>query len=249
MSYRICIVEDEKKASDILSTLLRKHMTDLQGIHVFNNPADAVEGLKTIDPHLVFLDINMPGMDGFELLDAVNTRNFQVVFVTAYDQFAIQAIKVSALDYLLKPLAESELVETLDRFKNNLNNNNTGKIEALMASLKKQETAQLRIGISGSERTYFFDAIDVVRCEAYSNYTHFYFVNRTKMLSSRTLKNHEETLVGRGFLRIHKSHLINPNCIKSVIGRSRIEMLDGSVVPIARRRRSEVLKSISTIGI
>ena len=247
MALKISIVEDESKAADILETLLRRHITDIESLQVFTRPHDAIEGIKAQQPDLVFLDINMPQLDGFELLKLLKGQSFEVVFVTAHDQFAIQAIKANALDYLLKPVSERELVEAVNKFRLREKRSRQHILPELIEELSSRSRDRARICITSKERTSFYDIADILRCEASGNYTQFFFRNGSRLLSSKTLKNYDEFLTNCGFVRVHKSHLINPDCIKAMIGRNKLEMSDGVLVPVARRRRGDIANLIGTL--
>jgi len=235
--YRITIIDDERRAAEILEAMLPAHLPEAADIRICCNPRQAAEHIGKFQPHLIFLDIKMPGLGGFELLEAIGERNFQVIFVTAYDQFAIPAIKESALDYLLKPVSEDELATALERFFRSDHAALAEKYETLIGQLHDQMQMQERIAITSLERTVFFTPRDIVRCEAHGNYTYFHFADKTKLLSSKTLKEHEEVLENKGFIRVHKSHLVNSLFIKAVLGKSEMRLQDDTAIPIARRRR------------
>ena len=241
---KICIIDDERKAAEILESMLSDLLDEKHELFIITDPLMAKDQIENINPQLVFLDIKMPGMSGFELLDSLEHRKFKVIFVTAYDRFAIQAIKKSALDYLLKPVTDEELYNAMLRFKQNQHSHDPDQIKQLLQKLAEHEGHSFQLPISNLGRTYFFELAKIVRCEAHSNYTYFYFNDGSKLLSSKTLKDHQDILIERGFLRIHKSHIINPLHIVSLIGRTKVEMLGGFTIPIARRRRNQVLNSI-----
>ena len=246
MALKITIVEDESKAADILETLLRKHVSDIDSLQVFTKPLEAVKGITQQKPDLVFLDINMPQLDGFQLLEALKDQSFEVIFVTAHDQFAIQAIKANALDYLLKPVSERELVNAINKFRLNERRTQHSQLPELLEELSHRSRNRARICLSSKDRTSFYDIADILRCQASGNYTDFYFRNGSRVLSTKTMKNYEELLVNCGFMRVHKSHIVNPDCIKALIGRNKLEMSDGVMIPVARRRRSEVVTLINS---
>jgi len=172
MALKISIVEDESKAADILETLLRRHVTDIEWLHVYNRPLEAVDGIKNKRPDLLFLDINMPNLDGFQLLARLEDEPFEVIFVTAHDQFAIQAIKANALDYLLKPVSERELVEAVNKFRLN-EGRSRQNLPELIEELSNRSRERARICVTSKERTSFYDIADILRCQASGNYTHF----------------------------------------------------------------------------
>lgn len=237
---RICIIDDEPKSADVLEALITDVEDESHEIVIYNDPLEAVIAIPGISPDLVFLDIRMPTMDGFELLKALPERKFAVIFTTAYEQFAIRAIKLSALDYLLKPVEDSELKTAFDRFRNRKVNDITAQLATLNANLNINQPEHFKICLSTAERKYFIPVHEIVRCQGDGNYTAFHLRDKSKLLSSRTLKDHEEVLLTQGFLRVHKSHLINPRHIEALISTSAIKMADDSTVPLARRRRKAV---------
>ena len=242
--YRISIIDDERRAAEILEAMLLKYFPAPVDIRIITDPYLAVEHLLRDAPHLLFLDIKLPGLGGFDILAALPTREFKVIFVTAYDHFAIQAIKSSALDYLLKPVAEAELEAAITRFLSQEDTNLALKYELLMSRLQEQIRLEEKIGIANMETTLFFKPDEIVRCEAEGNYTCFYFRNRPSLLSAKTLKEYADTLDQKGFLRPHKSHLVNLSYVSALIGRSELKLVDGTLIPIARRRRSVVIDTL-----
>ncbi|MDX1408152.1 MAG: LytTR family DNA-binding domain-containing protein [Saprospiraceae bacterium] len=237
---RICIIDDEPKSAEVLEALIHDVEVNRHDICIFTDPFEAVEALPVIVPDIVFLDIRMPGMSGFDLLQVLPERPFAVVFTTAYEQYAIQAIKLSAFDYLLKPVEDSDLQAVFDRLHQRRRQHTASQLAVLNANLNIREPQQYKICLSTAERKYFIAVHRIVRCEADGNYTTFHLADRSRLLSSRTLKEHEEILATQGFVRVHKSHLINPRYIDTMISSSSIKMADESTVPLARRRRKKV---------
>ncbi len=245
--YKICIIDDERKAGEVLEAMLMNCLEDEFKISLHTDPFKALDYLKNNQTDLVFLDIKMPGMTGLELLRAIPERAFEVIFTTAYDQFVLQALRLSAVDYLLKPIDEDELTEAIKTFKKKSPGQMKARLEALEHNTAAPIDRVFKIGIHSYEKTYFFDLDQIVRCEASGNYTSFHFTDRSRLLSSKTLLEFDKILSPKGFVRIHKSHLINPAYIKSITGRTEIEMSDESRIPLASRRKKEILDQLSDI--
>jgi two-component system LytT family response regulator len=241
------IIDDESKGRFALRQKLNDYCP---GIQVTGEAADGLEGLKLIEvqqPEVVFLDIEMPGMDGFEMLKKLPQHNFHIIFTTAYDHYAIKAIKFAAFDYLLKPVDIEELRLAVERAQVQLpSNTRVKKLETLEQNLSSRPMLH-KIAIPTLDGLLFFNVNDIIQLEAQSNYTSIHFVNHPKLLASRTLKDFEEMLPGDTFFRPHHSHLINLNYIKRYIkgDGGQIEMTDGSFATVARRKKIEFLKVIN----
>jgi two-component system LytT family response regulator len=206
------------------------------------------EGLKLIkklQPAIVFLDIEMPRMDGFEMLHQLTEKNFHLIFTTAYDQYAIKAIKYAAFDYLLKPIDIEELKSAVSK----ISSQHPGATEKRLAALEQNlqgKNSFNKIAIPTLDGLLFFDITDIIQLEASSNYTTIYFNNHPRLTASRTLKDFEEMLPADIFFRPHHSHLINLRYIKRYIkgDGGQIEMKNGNFVDVARRKKEEFLKMI-----
>jgi two-component system, LytTR family, response regulator len=240
------IIDDEAKGRFALQQKLNDYCS---AVEIVGQAADGTEGLKLIEkhrPHIVFLDIEMPGMDGFEMLKRLPEKDFHIIFTTAYDHYAIKAIRYAAFDYLLKPVDIEELRQAVGRVQEQLpQSNTTKKLEALQQNLSSKPQLN-KIAIPTLDGLLFFNINDIIHLEAQSNYTTIYFSNHAKLLASRTLKDFEELLPADMFFRPHHSHLINLQYIKRYIkgDGGQIEMSDGSYATVARRKKDEFLKLI-----
>lgn len=245
-AIRAIITDDDIFTCEQLKDKIRLLVPQLEIIAVCENSLQGIEAIKKLKPQLVFLDIQMPGLSGFEMLDHLDQNAFEVIFITSFNQFAIQAIRYSALDYLLKPIKDSELVEAINRFVNkkeslslksrmqNLNQN---------FNLKNVEELSIIIPTRQGERNLLVSQI--IRCEADSNYTHFYLNNSTVFTSSRTLKEYEYILSEHQFIRIHKSHIINRNYVERITNDQVLVLKNNSTFDISRRRIAEVKKALN----
>lgn len=241
------IIDDEPRGRDTLKTLLTKHCPD---VSVSGEAASVVEGFKLITkeaPDLVFLDIEMPGNNGFDLLEMFSSIPFKVIFTTAYDKYAIKAIKYSAMDYLLKPIDIDELKEAVSRIETK-KDLGQAKYEALLNNIKS-DNKRKKVAIPDIEGLIFVFIDEIVRCESDSNYTYIYLINKKKITASRTLGDFEELFSEENFFRVHRSHLINLDHLKKYIkgdGGFAV-MADDSRVEVSRRKKPEFLEVLATI--
>jgi two-component system LytT family response regulator len=244
---RILILDDEEAACNILSILISKNMPLEHEIRCEQDPAKALEILEAYKPTLVMLDIEMPGMNGFDFLNKAGTWDFDVIFTTAYDKYAIKAIRFSALDYLLKPLDILELQNALNRHIIRRNHSNQTKhdlVNNLIENIKKPETDEYRLAISTSEGVFFYLPSEIIRCEGESNYTKFILHEGKTLMVSHTLKDYESILNDYGFVRVHKSHLVNMKYVAKMDRDGFIWLSNGQSVPVSRRRKDEVLNML-----
>jgi two-component system, LytTR family, response regulator len=235
------IIDDEKQCINTLELMVKKHCPDL----VIDATCDsAAEGIKAINrhrPELVFLDIEMPKMNGFDMLEQIDDIFFHVVFTTAYNQFAIKAFRYSALNYLLKPIDPDDLKETVRRIEKNQGAPLKEQLNMMMQQMKKKEGGPQRIALSTGDGLMFVNTTEVIYCQSESNYTYVYLVSGDKVLLARPLKEFEETLSGDRFFRIHNSYLVNLDQIKKFIRSDGgyVVMNNGTQITIARARREE----------
>jgi two-component system LytT family response regulator len=199
--------------------------------------------LDQYHPDLVMLDIEMPGMNGFDFLNKAAGYDFDVIFTTAFDQYAIKAIRFSALDYLLKPLDLVDLQNALNRFiaRRHQQRDHKELVHNLIENIQKQETDEYRLAISTSEGVFFHLPSEIIRCEGENNYTTFHFEKAKPLVVSHTLKEYESMLTDYGFIRVHKSHLINMKFVSRVDRDGFLWLSNGHQVPVSRRRKEEVM--------
>jgi len=242
---RILILDDEEAACNILAVLIGKYMPLAHEIRMEQDPARALQLLSDFHPTLVMLDIEMPGMSGFDFLNKAGTWDFDVIFTTAYDKYAIKAIRFSALDYLLKPLDILELQNALNRhiIRRNLSQQTRHDlVHNLIANVQKPESDEYRLAISTSEGVFFYLPSEIIRCEGESNYTRFFLDGSKPLMVSHTLKDYESILTDYGFVRVHKSHLVNMKYVSRMDRDGFLWLQNGESVPVSRRRKEEVMR-------
>lgn len=240
---RAILVDDEKNNRENLLWMLSRYCPSVDIISSCASVLDARQAIMKLQPELLFLDIQMADGSGFSLLESLQEPTFEVIFVTAYDNYAIQAIKFSALDYLLKPLDPLELIKSVEKAEAIIHRKQNN---VRMANLLKNEHCSdkhKKIALSVADKIEFIEIFSIMRCEAEDNYTTLYLKSGEKIIASRTLKEFDELLTPYNFLRVHQSHLINLDEVKSFVKADGgyIRMKDGSSVSISRQRRNQVL--------
>ncbi|MEO6404795.1 MAG: LytTR family DNA-binding domain-containing protein [Ferruginibacter sp.] len=244
---RILIVDDEVSSGNILKLLIEKFISSPKEICYSNKPEEALMLLQTFKPSLVMLDIEMPGMNGFDFLNKAMGADFDVIFTTAFDQYAIKAIRFSALDYLLKPIDNVELQNAINRHIIKKQAPESGQkllVTNLLNNLEMKEPENFKLALSTSEGISFFEPAEIMYCEAVSNYTRFIFVKHKPILISKTLREYEDLLEDFGFTRIHKSYLVNRKYITKIDREGMLWMTDGKPLTISRRKREVVLEAL-----
>ncbi len=239
------LVDDEKHSIATLAWKLEKFCPDVAVVAQFTDSHEALQYLQAHPPELVFLDIEMPRLNGFEILEEFREGlPFEVIFTTAYDDFGIRAVKVNALDYLLKPIQNQELKEAVEKFKRK-----GAKSAETLFSSKKEEAAAIpdRIALATKESIEFVAPDEIILCSSDSNYTMVYLTGNRKKLISRTLKDVEEWLTPYPFFRAHNSHLVNLKHIREYIRADGGYLLlsNKMTLPVARNRKDELMKMIN----
>jgi two-component system LytT family response regulator len=238
------IVDDEQDARDTLMGLLDAYCPEVEVIALAETAADGVVQIKKHQPDLVFLDVEMPGGTGFDLIEAFDQLNFEVIFTTAHSNYVLKALKISAIDYLLKPIDTKELRAAVDKAQQSIDKDKINrKLETFIANLKVTESQEQKIVIPSAQGFRVAPIKEIIRCQSDRNYTYVHFVDGTYELASKTLKEFDEMLSGNNFFRTHQSHLINLNFVKNYMKgkQSAVLLTDGSEIEIARSKKEEFL--------
>ena len=242
------IVDDEPKAKAVLEEKLRQFCPQVE---VVGGALDADRAYQLIvhhKPDLVFLDVTMPGESGFDLLRRFNTVDFEVIFVTGYDNYALDAIRFCAIGYVLKPIQNKELMEAVDNAQKRIEGKNANqRYLYFMQHLLNPGNHQNRIGIPFLEGLEFVSTNEIIRCEGLQKYPRVYLVDGRNLVSSYNLGEFEKLLAAYGFFAPHKSHLVNLSFVKRYTKDGNLVMTDGSSVPVARRRKPDFLEQLKHI--
>ena len=242
------IIDDEASGIESLQILLAKYCASVRVIGLANSADEAELKIRELKPDVIFLDIDMPYANGFDLLNRFKNIEFEVIFTTAYDHYAIKAFKHSAIDYLLKPIDIDELTTSVSKCDKKKKDANQEFIhmETLMAALNNARTVK-KLSINTLEGIIFVDTDQIIRLSADSNYTNIFLKNGKKINVSKTLKEFEETLVNMNFFRVHNTHLINLAYVQFYTKGEGgyITMVDNAVVEVSRNKKNELLSLLS----
>jgi len=242
------IVDDEHRCCETLATLLKRYCPQIEVAGIFHSGQTALPAIKSMPPQILFLDIEMPQMNGFELLERLPEINFELIFTTSYDQYAIKAFHFSALDYLLKPIDREELQKAVQKVIQRQAHPLPQQIDILLKKLHHPATAINKIALPTMEGLQMIPVDSIISCASEGNYTIFFLKNNKKIIVSRILKEIEEMLQDHSFARVHNSYIVNLNEIeKYVKGEGGYLILsDGSTVDVSRSRKENLLKRLSS---
>lgn len=241
------LIDDEVACTETLALELELYCPQVEVLTSYNSADEALSGIVSLKPELVFLDIEMPWMNGFELLQQLNQVSFDVIFITAYDQFAVKAFKFSAVDYLLKPIKKEELISAVAKVEQRRAKRlSSAHIEAMLNNINFLNRDFPSLAVPISEGLEFVPVDEILYCASDNNYTYIHKISGDSILLSKTLKEVEGMLENRQFLRIHQSFLINPRHLRKYVrGQGgHVIMSNGKELPVARARKEDLLDSL-----
>lgn len=245
---KVIIIEDEFRTRNAVAKIIERNCRDIVLEGWADNIADGRSLIINKKPDLVLMDIQLTDGTGFDILKSIYPINFKIIFLTAYENYAIEAIKFSAFDYLLKPFSEDELVASLHKFKTEKEtDSNNQSLEVLLNNL--HENSHKKIVLKTIKSIYVVPVNNIVRLEADSSYTHFILYNGSKITVSDNLKKFELDLKNHHFIRVHHTHIINIEYIVKFtkIHGGYIELMDGTTIPVSKRRKEELMKAFSNL--
>jgi two-component system, LytTR family, response regulator len=246
-TLKAILVDDELSSLQNLHQKLKEFCPDLQVIATTQKPEEAIQLIQQHKPDVLFLDIEMPRMNGFRMLEEIGELDFEIIFTTAYNHYAVDAIRMSAFDYLMKPIAIKDLQNAVERLAKQKQLQTKDKLSVLKNSLQNTKSQEEKIVIPTTEGLEFIAINTILHIESSSNYCKIYFVNGKTILVTKLLKDFEDILLPYRFYRIHNSHLINLKYIEKYIkgDGGQVLLTNGTVLDIARRKKEEFLKLIS----
>ena len=237
------LIDDEVNNTIYLQGLLQEHFTEVDIAGAATNAIDGVALLKELQPQLVFLDVEMPGTTGFELLQEMQPIHFEVVFVTAYNHYALQAFEVNAIGYLTKPIAVDRFKQTVQTAINRIKEKNINQGLQQILEQSHQQTSEVKIPLATQNGLIFIKQNDIMYCESSGNYTQFNLACNKQILVSRQLGEYEKLLPETQFIRIHDKHIINLQYLAEYIKGSggEVKLDNGKTIPVASRKKEELL--------
>ncbi len=249
---RALIIDDEKHCCDNLQWQLKTYCPEIDVVSTCNNAEKAIQQIRHHQPQLIFLDVEMPGMSGFEMLENLKEINFDIIFTTAFDQYAIRAIKFGALDYLIKPIDKDELLQAVNKFLNRTQRDSLKQLNALLTHIKKSSDLSFQKIALPTLHGYELVSLNTIMfCESSSNYTNIRLNDGQHLLISRTLKDVQDLLDMQPFFRVHNSYIVNLQyAIRYVKGEGGFLVLNNDVnIPVARSKKDELLKLITHLSV
>jgi len=240
------IIDDEPNCCKTLSMLLARYCPQVEVTDIFNNGSDSLRALNESSPDLVFLDVQMPKMNGFEMLEELTSINFHLIFTTSYDHYALKAFRFSAIDYLLKPVDREELQNAVQKVLQRSEMPATERLQALLQKINHPASSINKIALPTMEGLQMIPLPSIISCEAHDNYTTLILKNSKKLVVSCTLKVIEELLEDHSFIRVHRSFLINLDEIEKYVKADGgyVVMSDGSHIYISRNKKEELMKKL-----
>ncbi len=247
--YKTLIVDDSKAQQELLAELISTH-SDIEICGTCSSSDEALKAIVLHNPELIFLDVEMPGKSGFELLQSISKISFHVIFTTAYAKYAVDAFKVAALDFLLKPVSHEAMNDALTKYRSRTTSENAAaQINNLLENLRNSETETQKLALPTSNGYIFVRIGDIIRCQGQDNYTTFFLVDKNQIVVSRTMKDCEEMLSSYQFQRIHQSHLIHMKYLKRYVkgDGGEVELDDGTRLEVSRRKKEDFLEALRRI--
>lgn len=246
-SMKVIIVDDQVSVRNSISAILNKDYPEIEIIATAGTIEDGYSVIKNEEPNLLFLDVELPDGTGFELLQKLLPVDFKVIFITGHQEYALKAIKMSALDFILKPFERDEIHDAVDRAREVINKEEEQvKLQALSENLENKKILK-RIILATSDNLHLVAIADIIRAEADSNYTKFFIADGQKIMVSRTIKEFDTLMADSGMVRVHQSHLVNISFVDKYIRRDggSLQLKDGTSIPVSQNLRKKVIAAIN----
>jgi two-component system, LytTR family, response regulator len=247
-TLKAILVDDELSSLQNLQSKLLEFCPDVEVVATAQKPEDAILLIRQHKPDVIFLDIEMPRMNGFRMLDELGELDFEIIFTTAYNHYAVDAIRISAFDYLMKPVAIKDLQNAVERMAKYRQTQTRDKLDVLRRSLSTTKSQEEKIAIPTNEGLEFIPIKNILHIESSSNYSKLFLTDGKNILVTKLLKDFEDILEPYNFFRVHNSHLINLAYIKKYIRGEggQVVMQNGDVIDVARRKKEEFIKLITS---
>jgi len=247
MNIRAYLVDDERKALAILRSKLERYCPQLTIVGESQSPKNAITEIQELQPDVIFLDISMPEMTGFDMLRSIPNPAFEIIFVTAYDEYAIEAIRHCAIGYIVKPADKDDLITAVHKAIQNVEHKDSlAKNKQLIANLGVQNFQKKKIVVPTQKGLEFIPIPSIIRCEGVDGYTKLYLEEGKTMLSSNSIGHFVKMLDKTTFYQVHKSHLINLDHIIAYLNEGYVQLTENNKVPVSRNKRSDFLNNFKS---
>jgi two-component system, LytTR family, response regulator len=246
---RTVIIDDEVNIRTLVREILQNQCPDVEVVAEAGSISASLEAIRKYNPGLVLLDIRLEDGTGFDLLEKISSPTFCIIFITAFEEYALKALRLSAVDYILKPVIPEELVSAIEKARRLIKPDPDERFKVLVDNVRGGASHERKIVLRTSDKFHFVNVGDIIRCESDSSYTTFFFLNREPVIVSKTLKDFEEMLCEFGFYRPHKSYLLNLGLIKAYerSDGGYIIMCDDSKIPLSDKKREEFFRLMERI--
>ena len=243
------IVEDDRLSQEALVDTITKHIPSVQVMSICGTPEEGIKSIRDTLPDLLFLDVELPGMTGFDMLKFVSDIDFEIIFTTSYNEYVLEAMRNNAFDYLLKPINPNELRSSINRLIQKKVKVRNQRLDQLSENLNNRNNKNRRIALPTFEGFIFISIRDIVHCDSESNYTTIHLINGDRIMVTRTLKEIEELVGSTDFFRVHHSHFVNLSCIKRYVRGSGgyVVMNNGTTINVARNRKDDFFKALERV--
>ena len=243
------IIDDEKPSIEAISQILGEFCPDVQVLGSTSSPSEGIKLINEVKPDVVFLDIEMPVLNGFDVLESIPDKNFEVIFITAYDHYAIKAFKVNAIDYILKPVNVKEIIQAVNKVKEKISTdeNSSDKYNDLINQLQNSKSPRIQLSVQNGVE--LVQESDIIRILADGRYSRVFLNTKKSIFVTKTLKELEKELHTPPFLRVHKSHVVNINYVKkyNLVSSFQLELVDGTIVDVSRRKKDEFIEFMTQL--
>lgn len=245
MNIKTILIDDEPKNREVIKLKAKRLSPEIEIVATASNAAEGYEKIVAHEPDLIMLDISMPAESGLDMLKRFDEINFEIIFVTGYNEYALDALKVSAVDYLLKPVLDDDLLHAIEKVKMRLEQKDQkSRYGVLRHNIDQNGSQETKVAIPSNNAYDFVQIKEIIRCEGWQKYTKVFFLDGSQVISSYNIGIFKEMLGGYGFFACHKSHLINENHIKKYYKDGMIEMIDNSEIPVSRRKKDEFITQV-----
>jgi two-component system LytT family response regulator len=246
---RTVIIDDEENARQTISKMINQEFDDVQVVAEAGNIESGLNILNKHQPEVVLLDIQLPDGTGFDLLEKIDDYDFKLIFITAFEEYAVKAFKFSAIDYLLKPFDPDEVKKAFNRAREAMDKEDTRlKLNAFLTNIENISKEVKKIVLKTSDSIHLVNVQDILRCQSDCNYTYFYLYGGKKLVVSKTLKEFDSMLTPYGFFRVHQSHLVNLNYMDFFSKENeKIMLKDGSSVPVSHRKKEQLINIFNNL--